>query len=132
MEALIDAVFSEEAACLLIVIGVVFGPGISTAVRHRHERKREVAQQQFKLERDRIALERSQLEAKRPICLCGHGANYHDRTGGCTARVQVACAWHPETGAATDYADATCDCVDYTGPTPGITGSVLGELGERP
>lgn len=130
MEALIDAVFSEGFAWTLIVLAMILGPTGGSGFKARHRLKAEAQRQQFELEQSRLELEQSKLQAKKPVCLCEHGANYHDRTGACTETVQRPSRWNDE-GIAVDYENVACSCVDYTGPSPGITGSILGELNER-
>lgn len=131
MDALIDAVFSEGFALFTIVVLFFGGGTVARAWHARIARKTSAQKQQFELQKAKIDLERAQLEAKKPICLCGHGANFHDRAlGACSQMTQRPNQWNDE-GVATGYENVSCPCVDYVGPAPGITGSILGELNER-
>lgn len=131
MEPLLDAVFSEGFALFAIIMTAMVGAPIIRARDSRADRKRAIERQQFELEKRKLDIEHAQLEAKKPMCLtCGHGSGFHDpSTGACRKTKQEPNQWN-ETGTPTGYEKVSCECLDYTGPNPGITGSILGELGQ--
>lgn len=129
MEPLIDAIFSEGFAWTLIILAFILGPPTGSRFKARHALKAAQRQRAFQLEKQKLELERTRLNANRPICECGHGANFHDRTGACVETVQRPNQWNDE-GKATGYENVPCVCLNYVGPSPGITGDILGELGE--
>jgi cell division protein FtsL len=132
MEPLIDAVFTEGFALFAIVMTAMVGAPIVRMWESRAARKRAIEKQQFELEKRKLDIELAQLEAKKPTCLtCGHGSGFHQlATGACNQTVQRPNQWNDE-GIATGYENVQCGCLDYTGPNPGITGSILGELGQQ-
>jgi len=130
MEPLIDAIFSEGVFWTLILLAMIIGPPTGARFKARHALKATAQKQAFELEKRKLDLERLQLESKKPTCLtCGHGSGFHQlATGSCNQTVQRPNQWNDE-GTATGYENVPCGCLDYTGPNPGITGSILGELG---
>jgi hypothetical protein len=130
MEPLIDAIFSEGVFWTLVILTLVIGPPTGARFKARHDLKAAAQRQQFELEKRKLDIEHAQLEAKKPTCLtCGHGSGFHEvSTGACKKTEQEPNQWN-EAGTPTGYEKVSCECLDYTGPNPGITGSILGELG---
>jgi hypothetical protein len=129
MEPLIDAIFSEGFFWTVVLLAFFLGPPTGARFRARHELKAAQLKRAFELEKKKLELEQKRLNANRPICECGHGANFHDRSGACIETVQRPNQWNAE-GKATGYENVPCVCLNYVGPSPGITGDILGELGE--
>jgi len=108
---------------------MILGPSTGARFKGRHELKAAQLKRAFELEKKKLELEQARLNAKRPICECGHGANFHDRSGACIKPLQQPNQWNDE-GTITGYHTVLCVCLNYVGPSPGITGDILGELGE--